>query len=135
MATIWPYYAKCTSCAHHRPDPDRDGQKSCWLDHDQAAAAAGTPVVAEQITAAAIVFHLSDGTNHTCIDKRHSVIAANFYMHRRARGLADVKSTESGFLTDQGRFLNCAEAMTLARTNGQLKTQTDRTELNSDDLW
>lgn len=135
MATICPYYAKCTSCAHHRPDPDRDGQKSCWLDHDQAAAAAGTPVVAEQITAAAIVFHLADGTNHTCIDKRHSVIAANFYMHRRARGLADVKSTESGFLTDQGRFLNCAEAMTLARTNGQLKTQTDRTELNSDDLW
>ena len=135
MATICPYYAQCTRCVHHRPDPDRDGQKSCWLDHDQAAAAAGTPVVAEQITAAAIVFHLSDGTNHTCIDKRHSVIAANFYMHRRARGLADVKSTESGFLTDQGRFLNCAEAMTLARTNGQLKTQTDRTELNSDDLW
>ena len=102
MATICPYYAKCTSCAHHRPDPDRDGQKSCWLAHDQAAAAAGTPVVPEQIAAAAMIFHLTDGTNHTCTDKRHSAIAVNFYMHRRARKLADVKSAEDGFLTDTG---------------------------------
>lgn len=135
MATICPYYAKCTSCAHHRPDPDRDGQKSCWLAYDQAAAAAGTPAVPEQITAAAMIIHLTDGTNHTCTDKSHSAIAVNFYKHRRARKLADVKSTEDGFLTDQGRFLTPTEAMTLARANGQLKTQTERTELNSDDLW
>lgn len=56
-------------------------------------------------------------------------------MHRRARRLADIKSAEDGFLTDRGRFLTPTEAMTLARANGQLKTLTERTELNSDDLW
>lgn len=135
MATICPYYAKCTSCNHFRPDPDRDGQKTCWLAYDQKAAAAGAPAVPEQITAAAMVFHLSDGTNHTCTGNHHAVILANFRIYRKNHKLAAIKSTESGFLTDTGRFLDRTEAMTLARTNGQLKTQTDRTELNSDDLW
>lgn len=135
MATICPYYAQCTSCAHHRPDPDRDGQKSCWLAHDQAAAAAGTPVVSEQITAAAIVFCLTDGTNHTCAGRSHRDIRTDFSRYHTVHKLANAKSAEDGFLTDQGRFLNRTEAMTLARANGQLKTPTTRTELNNDDLW
>lgn len=41
MAVICPYHAKCAVCNHFRPDPDRDGQKTCWLAYDQKAAAAG----------------------------------------------------------------------------------------------
>lgn len=41
VAVICPYQTKCTVCNHFRPDPDRDGQKTCWLAYDQKAAAAG----------------------------------------------------------------------------------------------
>lgn len=25
---------KCTECTHHRPDPERDGECSCYLNED-----------------------------------------------------------------------------------------------------
>lgn len=37
MAIICPYDAKCAACGHYRPDPDRDGERSCHLAHDRRA--------------------------------------------------------------------------------------------------
>lgn len=28
------YNTKCTSCKHHRPDPERNGEHSCYLNED-----------------------------------------------------------------------------------------------------
>lgn len=145
MAVICPYSKpNCQTCAHFRPDPDRDGRKSCWLAFDQKTAAANAPAAPEQkssaadtpagpekITAAAIVFRLADGTNHTCTGTHHSVIWSNFQAYRKNHKLKAIKSTEYGFLTDTGRFLSRTEAMALARINGQLKSLTERTELES----
>lgn len=36
MAVICPYDAKCNKCRHFRPDPDRNGEKSCWYQQDMA---------------------------------------------------------------------------------------------------
>ncbi len=36
MASICPYPGrKCAGCEHYRPDPDRDGEKSCFVTKDR----------------------------------------------------------------------------------------------------
>ncbi len=38
MVTICPYPGrKCAACGHCRPDPDRDGEKSCFVRQDLAS--------------------------------------------------------------------------------------------------
>jgi hypothetical protein len=40
-----------------------------------------------------------------------------------------------GFVDQSGKFYNRRQAMTLVRTNGQLKIETTNFELFSEDLW
>lgn len=39
MAYICTKNIPCIQCGHFRPDPDRYGEKSCWAQLDEAAAA------------------------------------------------------------------------------------------------
>lgn len=91
--------------------------------------------MAEMITSAAVEFHLQGGFVHLCTGARHAQIKDEFNSMRIRQGMRPVASSVEGFVTDQGRFLDRKEAMKLARENHQLKRQTDRVELNSEDLW
>jgi hypothetical protein len=68
---------------------------------------------------------------------RHShVIAMLGKAHESAETIAN---SEQGFIDDHGRFLNRADALTLARSTGQMKPRQpghyDGPELYSEDLW
>lgn len=89
----------------------------------------------ETISGAAIQFHLKGGVNHLCTGRRHTDIREEFYSLHKRSGWSPIESSEEGFLTNTGRFLTRKEAMDLARANGQLKYETTRAELTSEDIW
>ena len=52
-----------------------------------------------------------------------------------AKMAAAVRPSEQGFLTDTGTFLGREQALDVARYMKQLKAETNKPELYSEDLW
>lgn len=88
-----------------------------------------------KISSAAIEFEMPNGDKLIEIGFRHSYIYDGFHERRLREGLvAPVKSVE-GFMTSESNFVDRVEAMKIAREAGQLKRQTDKMCLSSEDIW
>lgn len=88
-----------------------------------------------KISSAAIQFEMPNGTKLIEIGFRHCQIYDGFHERRLREGLvAPVKSVE-GFMTSESNFVDRVEAMKIAREAGQLKHQTDKMCLSSEDIW
>ena len=88
-----------------------------------------------RIVAAAIRYIFKDGTEHIATGRRHAEIRENFIMERKSIGKPMPVESFDGFMTDGKKFLERKAAMEVARAAGQLRFQTNRTDLNSEDLW
>lgn len=89
----------------------------------------------DPIEKTAVKFTMPNGDEIICPGMRHAIIYDEFTARRIRSGLYPPKSHVDGFLTKSGRFVDRAQAMAIARHCNQLKRETGRTELNSEDLW
>lgn len=88
----------------------------------------------DPIVSAAIKFTLAGGKSHIFTGYRHLQINDVFATERIRNGWKVIEKTE-GFLTRSGQFVDRTQAMAIAKACGQLKHDTDRAQLNSEDLW
>lgn len=88
-----------------------------------------------RIVSAAIRYIFKDGTEHIATGRRHAEIREDFVMERKSLGKPMPVESFDGFMTDAGEFLEREAAMDVARAAGQLRFQTARRTLNSEDLW
>lgn len=89
----------------------------------------------DPIEKAAVKFTMPNGNEIIQPGLRHTLICDEFTANRIRSGLYPPKSHVEGFLTKAGLFVDRTQAMAIARHCGQLKRETGRTELNSEDLW
>lgn len=94
--------------------------------------------VRDHIHIVAVALKLPDGRIVSAREPaRHDKVIAMLAASRESAEV--IANSEQGFVDDHGRFLNRLDALTLARSTGQMKPrqagQYDGPELYSEDLW